>query len=113
MRNWGRMETGTVVTISTAHLPREALDLLNSVYKEQSKEIKDDDHWINDLVWASYAYGYMVTGSSLRRRLEDKRESTPEFLLEAGVLAKDLNLAWLVYDEDAMETEGLKDYYNE
>jgi len=113
MREWGSIETGTVATISTAHLPKDALDLLNAVHGEKTQEIDDPNHWVNHLVWASHPYGYMVTGSTLRSLLENKKEDTPEFLLEAAQLATDLNLAWLNYDEDAMETEGLKDYYNE
>lgn len=113
MREWGKLETGTVVTISTAHITKDALDLLNAVHREQSREVEDPRHWINDLVWGVHPYGFMVTGHGLRRRLEEEKDGTPEFLLKAGELASDLKLAWLVYDEDGDTIEGIPDYYNE
>ena len=113
MKQWGRIETGTVATISTAHIGREELDLLNDVYKYRTKEIDDNDHWIADLNWASYHYGYMVSAPGVIRRAKENPEETPAFLLEAAELARDLELAWIVYDEDGDTLESMTNYYDE
>lgn len=112
MRAWGKIETGMVATISTAHISKPELDILNDVYEHQTKTIEDPKHWINDLVWASHPYGYMVSGYGLRQIIKENKD-VPEFLLEAAQLATDLDLAWLVYDEDGEEVEEMKNYYTE
>lgn len=113
MKKWGRIETATIATISTAHISREDLDLLNDVYEHRTKEIDDPDHWISDLNWASYPYGYIVNAHGLIRRLEEKKDQTPAFLLEAAEMARDLKLAWIVYDEDGDTLEEMTNYYDD
>ena len=113
MKKWGRVEIGTVVTLSTAHIGRDELDLLNDVYEHQTKTINDPDHWIQDLVWASHPYGYMVSCTGLIRRADEKTKETPAFLMEAAELARDLKLAWIVYDQDGDTLEEMTNYYDE
>lgn len=113
MRKWGRVEIGTVATISTAHISQDELDILNDVHEHRTREIDDPDHWINDLVWASHPYGYMVTTPGLIRRAKEKPDETPRFLIEAAELASDLGLAWIVYDQDGETIEGMTNYYDE
>lgn len=110
MTNWGRIEVGTVATISTAHIPPDAAELLEAVHHDRSREVADPSHWINSLQWGSTLYAFMVHGHGLRRLITESVEGTPDFLLEAARLATDLNLAWLCYDQDGDEVEGMTSY---
>lgn len=111
MKKWGSIEMGSVATVSTAHIPQQHMDLLGAVLDDRSRTIEDPDHWINDIVWASHPYGWLMTTPSLIRRSQEKDKDTPNFLIEAAQLANDLNLAWIVYDQDGDVVEGLTNYH--
>ena len=55
----------------------------------------------------------MVSAPGVIRRAKENPEETPAFLLEAAELARDLELAWIVYDEDGDTLESMTNYYDE
>ena len=88
MKAWGRLEVGTVITISTAHIPEKELKFLEDCWND--RELYDSNHWINRFQWANFDYGYMIGGNGLQTFLEedDDVEAMPQFIREVAELAK-------------------------
>ena len=113
MKAWGKIELGSVATISTAHIPQDDLELLEAVLDKKSKIIEDREHWIHRLQWSTFDYGFMLGGWGIKNMLEEYRASMPQFLVEAAELARDLNLTWIVYDSDGITVDGMTDWHEE
>ena len=110
MKNWGKVETGVILTISTYHMPKDALETLNDYYSERRIDL-DMDHWAKALNWASDEYGYAITASSLREHAKNGTDKQT-FLLEAAELARDFGAQWIMFDRDAQTVEGMTEYEN-
>lgn len=108
MKNWGKVETGVILTISTYHMPKDALDTLNEFHSERRIDL-DMDHWAKALNWANSDYGYAITAHSLREHVENGRDKQP-FILETAELARDFGAQWVMFDRDAGIVEGMTSY---
>ena len=110
MRSWGEIETGTIVTLSTAHIDPDSLKALDHVVRQGGRP-SHSMKWTKSLHWGVSEYGYFVNGYGLREILKDgSKDQYPEFLQEASQLAADLQITWLYYDQDGEEIAGMVSY---
>ena len=110
MRSWGEIETGTIVTLSTAHIDPDSLKALDHVVRQEGQP-SHPTKWTKSLHWGASEYGYFVNGHGLREILKDAaKDQYPEFLQEAAKLATDLQITWLYYDQDGEEIAGMVSY---
>lgn len=117
MKQWGTLEIAPVATISINHIPKDCFNLLEKYLDTDAKNHLANDlpsgHWLRSLCWGSFDYGYMVGGVLLSKIGTEECSidgDIPEFLVEASNFARDFNLAWLVYDADATELDGMTLY---
>jgi len=110
MRAWGKIEKGSIFTISTAHLDEAVSKALEDRYESGRDIDGDPNHWLNGMVWASFDYGYAVTGSSLLRRKAEHADDTPQCLLDIADMVEDHGADWIFFDQDALEVEGLQSF---
>lgn len=107
MKHWGRVEIGMIATVSTAHLPPAALASLEEHSK--SPNLTPEHEWYSRVHIASSRYGYGLNASSLANFV-DGESDVPPFLRETSRLCSELNLAWIFFDQDADEIDGLPAY---
>lgn len=107
------MELGTIATVTTAHMTEEVAKVLNSRFQD-GESIDDSAHWINDLQWAGFEYGWLLSIASDRfdeRKPEfAENEQIPKCILEIAIFAKKRGARWICFDSDGPEAEGVTTY---
>lgn len=113
MKNWGKVETGIVLTISINHLPEKAIEDLAAVHDEKCANRRyDSDHWTKRLTWMTFDYGFGVSAGSLAINAKDHAGEHP-FLDDLHEFAKDFDASWIVFDQDGDAIEGLRDFHED
>lgn len=100
MKAWGRIEVSTIATLSTGHIPSQDRDIIEDAIANDNSDAYEHTHWVRDLTWISYKYGYLVSGTSLRRVKKENPDSLPDHFKEMAQMAEDLNLGWILFDVD-------------
>lgn len=107
------MELATIATVTSGHLDAEAAKVLNQKF-EQGNHHPDTNHWSNDLVWASFDYGWLL--SLNRDRFDESKpefaenKDLPECLLKVALYARKRGARWICFDQDGPEVKGLETY---
>jgi len=110
MKAWGRIEVSTIATISTAHIPSKDRNIIEDAIANENSDAYSEGHWVKELTWISFEYGYLVSGRSLIRTKKENPECLPDHFNEMAQMAEDLNLGWIMFDTDADVVEGLEEF---
>lgn len=109
------MELGTIATVVTNHLTLEVATVLNKRFLDNDK-IEDPNHWSNDLQWAGFEYGWLlsIAGDRFDRKspefVENENDDIPQCIRDVAYFAKKRGARWICFDRDAGDVEGLPTY---